>query len=474
MFAKYISLLPEVLLLCNVIAMFFARVFRNSQTPKTFATISKFFIGLSLISCVIFYNRSIDGSWYNNTPYTSFFKSLILFSALISNFLSCKWFLSQNYSSFTYYSVISMILLGYSISISSQNMLLLYFSLLLVTGLPLAILGINLDTEKRIIIRNQYGINFIICSVILSLGTYIIYRQTGSFSYDIISQHYQSKKLEITDYLGASLLIVSILYILGAAPFHLMSYIISSQTALPVFSILQIFSSLAGLGILITFYHSILVGAEFYIHNILLLCGVLSIVIGVIGANIPDNIRRIFSCVSLFSIGIILLMLSHFNSAGLQGGIIYFLIYLLSIFGVYTCFYGMKRHGEYLQNLEDLSGLSSAKPYISASILIFIVTFLGIPPLVGVLGNIILVNTLLEQHNIGLILFIFIMLIWLAHGLLAIIKSLYFDKRTYNFDRADKGVYFCLIINILIILFVVTKPRYLMYDIEQMINNYLM
>ena len=85
-----------------------------------------------------------------------------------------------------------------------------------------------------------------------------------------------------------------------------------------------------------------------------------------------------------------------------------------------------------------------------------------------------LINTLLEHHNIGLILFIFLMLIWLAHGLLAIIKSLYFDKRSYNFDRADKGVYFCLIVNILIILFVVTKPRYLMYDIEQMINNYLM
>ena len=77
MLVKYVSLLPEFLLALNIIVMTLVHLFRKEQTPKTFATLSKFFIGATLISCIVFYNKDVNENWYINSPYTAFFKSVI-------------------------------------------------------------------------------------------------------------------------------------------------------------------------------------------------------------------------------------------------------------------------------------------------------------------------------------------------------------------------------------------------------------
>ena len=122
MLVKYISLLPEFLLFINIIIMALARVLRSSQTPKTFATISKFFIGMALLSCIIFYNLSINKDWYANTPLTTLFKGIILFSGLMVGILAGKWFLSENHQSCGYYQLISLILLSLCVAVSCRHL----------------------------------------------------------------------------------------------------------------------------------------------------------------------------------------------------------------------------------------------------------------------------------------------------------------------------------------------------------------
>jgi len=62
---------------------------------------------------------------------------------------------------------------------------------------------------------------------------------------------------------------------------------------------------------------------------------------------------------------------------------------------------------------------------------------------------------------------------WVAHGMLNIIKSIFFDQRKQSFDRADKGVYIGLLLNILFILTIVMKPDYLISNIEKITRLFL-
>ena len=473
MFAKYISLVPEIFLLINIIVMQITHWTRKNQTPKTFSTISKFFVGFALLGCIVFYNRSIDVSWYTNTYYTTFFKSLILFITLISNMLSCKWFLNQNQSSLRFYQVIGVFVLSSCLSVSGHNLFVLYIFLNFAYIAGILLIGIGYDSNIKKKAIHNYIINYFIFMIIFSAGIIALYAQIGDLSYLSIKDFYLTQPLNMWSYVGVGCIFIAIMYMLGVVPCHLMLDQIVKLSILPVSVFFSTIPIITGIAILVTLYYNVFIGISNYIEYIIILCGIFSIVLGAIGANGCNNIRLLFDRVRIFNIGILLLVLSYLTLSSLQSGIIYLLVYIISIFGVYTCFYGMRSHGEYTQDIKSISGMYTIKPYISAALLIFMISLLGIPPFLGMLGNLSVLNNLLSQKSYGFIVLIFSMLPWVAHGMLNIIKSIFFDQRKQSFDRADKGVYIGLLLNILFILTIVMKPDYLISNIEKITRLFL-
>ena len=63
---------------------------------------------------------------------------------------------------------------------------------------------------------------------------------------------------------------------------------------------------------------------------------------------------------------------------------------------------------------------------------------------------------------------LFSMLI-LAYAYLKIITVVYFEPRDNTFDIVDKGVYWWMFINVVIMLLAVINPKYLMHDVELML-----
>lgn len=473
MFVKYVSLMPEILLLLNVAVMQVVYIFRASQTPKTFATISRVFIIAALAACVIFYNVSFDKALYVNTAYTTFFKGLVLFCGLALNFFACKWFLGQGQSSLGYYRLSSLILLGCCMAISGRSFAVLVPALLLCFAAGWMMMNINFDAAHKRRSFWGYAASGAIFAALLLGGTGFLCLQSGGWSYAAVLAHYQTHAPQNFEAFAVGSLIAAVLYMMGAAPFQFGQIKIVRYCVLPVAAFFQIVPVICGAAVLLILLHNTFAPFAGYLQKMLLLCGAFSIATGVIGANSSRNIRHVFACTAMFNIGIVLLMFSHAGELGLQSGIIYFLVYLLTMLGVLTCFYGMRSHGEYMRELDDLSGFSKVKPYVAAGLLFFIVSLLGVPPLLGMLGNLTLVNSLLDQKSYYLIAFIAFMLVWLSHGLLEVVKSIYFDMRRRNFDRVDKAIYFCLFLNAALILTVVLKPRYLMYDIEEMVQSFL-
>ena len=57
----------------------------------------------------------------------------------------------------------------------------------------------------------------------------------------------------------------------------------------------------------------------------------------------------------------------------------------------------------------------------------------------------------------------------LAYAYLKIITVVYFEPRNNAFDIVDRGVYWCMVINIIIMLIAIINPKYLMHDVELML-----
>lgn len=424
------------------------RLFRSTQTPKTFATISRFFIVMALIGCIIFYNVSVDDDYYINTLFTTFFKVLMLFAALETNILACKWFLSQNRSSCHYYQVVNLLLVASCVAISGRHLWIIGGALLVIMFLNILLTMLCDAPEERFRARKisiSYGFVFVL---LLGIGIGLLETQPSFYQ------------------LGVCLLVGSVMLILGAAPFHWGQMFEVRWIALPSVAFFSCVQPITGIAVLLNLAKIYGGEAEQVLQTMFLLFGILSIIFGAIGVSQRKSLYVLFFCVGLFNLGAVLISFSWLNNEGIQAGITYFLIYILSMFGIYSCCYGGRSHGEYLRALEDIKGIAEVKPYIASGMLIFCASLLGIPPLLGVIGNISLVDILLKQHGFHMLGLVFFCFVIMAYGLLQLIKTLYFDKRNHHFDRIDKIVYIALYGNMILLLYAVINPNWLVQNVK--------
>ena len=122
-----------------------------------------------------------------------------------------------------------------------------------------------------------------------------------------------------------------------------------------------------------------------------------------------------------------------------------------------------------MADLSEISGLSKSKQYISAALLLFMVSLIGSPPMLGFLGKLSVVNNLVLEQNYVLVAVVLASLILISNGYLRLVKSLYFESVTHGFDRTDKGIYIFMFVNLIVVVVSLLHPRLLMNDFEKML-----
>ena len=474
MFSVPVSLLPEILLAGGIIIMLLVNGFRENKTPKTFFTLSKIFTLLSLLAVIIFYNRSAFPDLFHNFEYTALFKVLIYILALASFYLACKWFLSKNYSSLSYYVLTMLSLLFLSLSVSACNLLALTICLYLGFGVNYFLFRINTTENDVVAVSRRFLFGWLVMLSVNIAGLLYIYTASGSLAFADVYNFYRTGTQDLRlALLSALLILIPLFYMLGIAPFHFWFPDAVGSVILPVSAYITIVPAFAYFAVLVNLCSNVFFPLYSGIRVFMVACAVLSVVLGAVGANSESNLRKLFAYTTLYNLGVVLICLSALNDNSLLSSFVYMLVYLLAMFGCYTVFYAFKSKGEYLVELNDIAGISEVRPYISAAFLVFMISLLGTPPMLGFLGKLSAVNNLVIQNHYWWVILIMTALVMVAYAYLLIIKTIYFDPRKNTFDRADKGVYICLMINLVLVLISILNPKYLMHDAETILSMIL-
>lgn len=149
----------------------------------------------------------------------------------------------------------------------------------------------------------------------------------------------------------------------------------------------------------------------------------------------------------------------------------YMMVYILAMAGVYTVFLGLKSRGDYLTGLSDIDGLSVSKPYLSAALLVFMVSLAGIPPMLGFLGRLSVINNLVVEERWGDVVVLLVSMLFMANAYLQVIRTAYFEPLKKSFDRTDKAIYICLFVNLVLVIISTLNPGYLLHDAELILNG---
>lgn len=472
MLQDWLILFPELALLGFLLAAWLINRYRTVNTAKTFFTLSKYFLLAAMLGTVVFYNKSAFPALWVNTPYSTLFKIVIYLLALAWYYLSSKWFLAKNKSSYPFYNLVMLALLALELLISAASLLLPLLLVPLLCWINWRLLRLYADPDEIKVMSRLYAFLSWLFMLLLAGGIILIGRRAGTFDCAGVYAYFQNHEiLALADYAAIGMVLASLLFMLAIAPFHSWYIGMLTYAILPVCGFLTLIPPFAHLSCLINLISNVFGEAGGFMRLVLIIFAAFSLFVGALSANGASNIRRLFGFSTVYHLGFMLFSIVSFNHGGMLSAFAYMMIYLLAMAGVYTVFLGLKSRGDYLTGLEDINGLSNAKPYLSAAFLIFMISLTGTPPLLGFLGRLSVISNLVVDERWISVAVLLLSVLFMANAYLQVIRTIYFEPMKHNFDRTDKAIYICLFINLVLVMISIINPTYLLQDAEMILSG---
>ena len=465
MLQNWFILLPEICML-SFFAIVAPKAFLHKEiTAKSFFSYVQLFLLAALASTIIFYNKSAFPEYWQNSSFTTLFKFFVYLLAWAWFYLSSIWFLNKNRPSGYFYLICFALLLGFDILASSTSLITLAVVIPYICFFYYKLILRHWDIEQVRLPAKNYIICAIFFTILLVLGISLIYMQTKTFSYEGIKIFFTKNNIpSSTTYLGVLFVLSSLLFMMAVAPFHHWFISFIGRGVLPVCGFITIIPPLIYLCTLINLINECFPYFINQITSILTVFGAISVIIGAFSANGEKNIRRLFGYINIYCSGFMLIGLMNFSNSSIVASFAYIAICVLSFGGIYTIFLGIKSKGDYLSDTDAISGFYTMRPFMSAALLIFMFSLMGLAPTLGFFGYLSVINNLVESGywlNLSLILFA---LLFVVGACLQIVRVIYFETPVNKFDRSDKAIYICLFVNTLLVFISLINPAWLLYD----------
>jgi len=404
--------------------------------------------------------------------YTSFIgKFLILFIVICVFFASNSYIKSQNLVSFEFYIVILISTLALILIVDSTDLISFYLALEL-QALSFYILA---TFKKDSAFSTEAGLKYFVIGAFSSgfflFGCSLIYGFSGTTNYYVLKDLFFFTDNLVSSlifvYIGFSFILVSFLFKLGAAPFHI--WIPDVYEGSP--SVVSLFfASVPKLALFISLCRVLFVcffSFSFIWQNFCLLSALFCFFIGSFGALAQRKIKRFLVFSSIGHLGFILFGISSTTIVGLQASYFYLILYLVIALGswlIVLSFSFSKKIN--LRFLDELEGLWYENAAISFFLIILFFSIAGVPPLAGFFIKFFVFFSAIDSHlflvSIIVVCFSVISCFYYLRMVKTICYTTIFKKNSfktyYFFSDLSKAQSFLISINLFVVSFFCFSP----------------
>jgi NADH-quinone oxidoreductase subunit N len=242
-------------------------------------------------------------------------------------------------------------------------------------------------------------------------GLSLLYGMTGTTSLPAIREMLAAGVVDqnrLTVYLVLLLVFAGFGFKTAAVPFHFWCPDVYQGAPTPVTAFLSVAPKAAGFAIMMRFFYGSLAtpatgpwdlaGSIDWPH-VLVLVSVLTMTVGNVAALTQTNMKRLLAYSSIAHAGYIMMGVVALSENGARGIMIYLLAYLfmnLGAFLVVTLIHN--QDGTF--DLRDYPGLYRRAPFLTAAMAIFLLSLMGIPPLIGFMGKLYVFAAIIERGRV--------------------------------------------------------------------------
>ncbi len=233
--------------------------------------------------------------------------------------------------------------------------------------------------------------------------------------------------------LGAALILIGFAFKVAAAPFHMWTPDVYEGAPTPVTAFMAVAAKVGGFAALLRVF--IVAFPTLGPDLVPVLTGIVAatLIIGNVAAIAQRNIKRLFAYSSISHAGFILMAFVPYAQDAahrdtVAAALFYLVAFGLTSFGSWAIVMLLERaEGKGLE-LSDYAGLGRKYPALALAMLVFMLSFAGVPPTLGFAGKFFLLRAVLQGGYVGLAVLGVLTSLVSAYYYLRVVIVMYFQE----------------------------------------------
>ncbi len=435
--------LPEICLAILAMVLLLEGVFSSRVTSAAirWAAVASFAVVAAMVVWKTGEARvyAFDGAFVVD-DFARFMKVLALLGSAVTLIMSGRYLARTKMDSEEYPVLIMLATVGMMLMISANDLISLYMGIELQSLALYVVAAINRDSAKSSEAGLKYFVLGALSSGMLLYGASLVYGLTGHTQFADIAKALALSGSNLGIIFGIVFIIAGLAFKVSAVPFHMWTPDVYEGAPTPVTAFFAAAPKIAA----ITLFTRVMIGPFANIthdwQQIVVLISIASMVLGAFAAIGQNNIKRLLAYSSIANMGFALVGLAAGTIEGVQGVLVYMLIYLVTTLGVFACVLAMRRNGIYLEKISDLSGLGKTNKGHAFMLAMLMFSLAGIPPLAGFFGKLFVFLAAVKAGLWPLAIIGVVASVVGAYYYLRLIKIMYFDEPAEAFDAMDGEV----------------------------------
>ncbi len=285
-----------------------------------------------------------------------------------------------------YHALILLASIGMSFLSTTENLLLAFVALELVSLSLYALTAFNTSSPRSAEAGLKYFAFGGVASAFFVFGLSYLYGATGSLD---MGDWADLEELSSLFALGLVFALVGLGFKVAVVPFHLWAPDVYQCAPTPVAAWVASGSKIASVFFLLRLVVAVpeSVGVTAVIFAPLALAAVLSMLIGNLGALRQSNVKRLLAYASIANGGYLLIGLLALSPDGFAAALFYVAVYALANVGAFGVIGLLSDRMKGEGGFDEFAGCWKRYPGLSFAFLLFILSSAGIPPLAGFVGK---------------------------------------------------------------------------------------
>ncbi len=343
--------------------------------------------------------------------FAQYFHILFLLSGLLGIAVSYGYMRRMNIDRGEFYPLMLLSITGMMLMAQAADLVLFFLALELLS-IPLYVLSAfaypkpqSEEAGLKYFFLGSFSTGFVV------YGIAMLYGATGSIELSAILAALTAGTANSGLALfGAGLLLVGFGFKVAAVPFHMWTPDVYQGAPSPVTAFMSAGAKAAGFAAMLRIFVLAFPGIAAELTPIVQGLAALTMVVGNVIAVSQLNIKRMLAYSSIAQAGYILMAFVPFADAqvtpvSVAAALFYLLAYVLASFGAWAVVISMEKNDGKGLEIADYAGLGRANPAMAAAMTVFMLSLIGLPPTLGLVGKFYLFRAVIEAgyYNLAVV-----------------------------------------------------------------------